>query len=82
MGGHNGMGNTVMLGDMVVTTGDMVTFPLSALQWGPRRMFTVTREAANQAGSLVALRKACLRDSAWQLQGCAGWGVGGAEKAA
>ena len=69
MGVRNGTGNTVMSGDTVVTT-------------GAKRMFTVTSETANQAGGKVALWEACLRRSAWQLQGCAAWWVGVAEKAA
>lgn len=65
---HNGTGDTVMSGDTVVTT-------------GAKRMFTVTGETANQAGSKVALWEACLRlglAATGDVRG--GWGA--AEKAA
>lgn len=44
-GGHGDIGDIVLLGDMVVTAGDTVTFlPLSVPQLGPRRMPMVKRE--------------------------------------
>lgn len=70
-GGHGDIGDIVMLGDMVVTAGDTVTFlPLSVPQLGPRRMPMVKRETANQVGRKGALGKARRRKRA-QLRGCA-----------